>query len=145
MRWMPKWPNFGIGKYLTNGYLLDSHVFLWCISNQRQLGAQTRWRLRQAAFGFFSSISVAELAIKASRGHQVLPTEIEQRAKDFNLSEIEYASLDAHEIPRFPSLIGHDPFDRLILAQAAARGLKLITADRKLLDLGFDWILDARL
>lgn len=49
----------------------------------------------------------------------------------------------ADEILRFGSLAKHDPFDRLILSQASASGAKLITADRTLLALQLDFILDA--
>jgi PIN domain nuclease of toxin-antitoxin system len=52
---------------------------------------------------------------------------------------------DALETYSLPSLVRHDPFDRLILATAKARGAKLVTSDRKLLELGFDWILDSSL
>lgn len=44
----------------------------------------------------------------------------------------------------FPELVRHDPFDRLIIAQAVTEGLTLITADRVLLDLGRDFVVDAR-
>jgi PIN domain nuclease of toxin-antitoxin system len=44
---------------------------------------------------------------------------------------------------RFGSLAKHDPFDRLILAQASASGAKLVTADTALLSLNLDFILDA--
>jgi PIN domain nuclease of toxin-antitoxin system len=43
----------------------------------------------------------------------------------------------------FPELIRHDPFDRLIVAQASRVGLRLLTADHVLLDLRRDFILDA--
>ena len=145
MRWILKWPSFGIGKNLTNGYLLDSNSFLWCISNQKKLGVRAQKLIESFARTYFSAVSVAEVAIKESLGRPVLPHDFEERAIGEDLFELKYESSDAKEVPRFLSLIGHDPFDRLILAQAAARGLKLVTADRKLLDLGFDRILDARL
>lgn len=50
---------------------------------------------------------------------------------------------DALEVLSFPSLARHDPFDRLLLATTRAHGARLITSDRKMLDLGFDWILDS--
>jgi PIN domain nuclease of toxin-antitoxin system len=43
----------------------------------------------------------------------------------------------------FPDLHQHDPFDRLITAQASIEGMDLLTADRVLLGLGRDFILDA--
>ena len=46
-------------------------------------------------------------------------------------------------IAEFPELIGHDPFDRVLLAQAKVEQLDFLTADRRLLARDFDWILDA--
>ena len=43
----------------------------------------------------------------------------------------------------FPELVRHDPFDRLLVAQAARAGLRLLTADQILLALGRDFIIDA--
>lgn len=43
----------------------------------------------------------------------------------------------------FPEMIRHDPFDRLIVAQAALTGMRLLTADRVILGLGRDFVVDA--
>jgi PIN domain nuclease of toxin-antitoxin system len=48
----------------------------------------------------------------------------------------------AEAIREFPPLIRHDPFDRLIVAQASRAGLRLLTADHAL-DLHRDFIIDA--
>jgi PIN domain nuclease of toxin-antitoxin system len=50
---------------------------------------------------------------------------------------------DAESIREFPELIRHDPFDRLLVAQASQAGLQLLTADRVLLGLGHVFILNA--
>ena len=50
----------------------------------------------------------------------------------------------AEAITTLVELIKHDPFDRMLLAQAKAEGLQLMTADRKLIELGLDFIIDAR-
>ncbi|WP_148286651.1 type II toxin-antitoxin system VapC family toxin [Mycobacterium canetti] len=42
-----------------------------------------------------------------------------------------------------PKLTRHDPFDRLLVAQADRAGLQLLTADRVLLELRREFILDA--
>ena len=49
----------------------------------------------------------------------------------------------AEGIREFPELIRHDPFDRLIVAQASQAGLRLLTADRVLLGLGRAFVVDA--
>lgn len=45
---------------------------------------------------------------------------------------------------QFPQLKKHDPFDSLLVAQAHAERLTLLTADRALLNLGLPFIRDAR-
>ena len=57
---------------------------------------------------------------------------------------LDYTCLAGDAITQFSNLIRHDPFDRMLLAQAKAEGLKLMTADRKLLKLGLDFVIDAR-
>ncbi len=45
----------------------------------------------------------------------------------------------------YPQLNGHDPFDRLLVAQAGVEQLTLLTADARLLAAGLPFTLDARL
>ena len=48
-------------------------------------------------------------------------------------------------VARFPTLVRHDPFDRMIFAQAASRpNTTFFTADKTLIALGLDWVVDAR-
>ena len=49
----------------------------------------------------------------------------------------------AEAIQDYPELARHDPFDRLLVAQADRAGLRLLTADRVLLGLQRSFILDA--
>ena len=63
--------------------------------------------------------------------------------EQLNFGSLPFRVEDALETYSLSSLIGHDPFDRMILATARAHGAKLITSDRKILELGFDWILDS--
>ncbi|MDN5796628.1 MAG: hypothetical protein L0H79_12845 [Intrasporangium sp.] len=51
----------------------------------------------------------------------------------------------AKEVGRFAALAHHDPFDRMLLAQASAEGMRFLTSDAVLLGLGLDWVVDARL
>ena len=49
----------------------------------------------------------------------------------------------AEAVRDFPELVRHDPFDRLLVAQASRAGLRLLTADQILLAMGRDFIVDA--
>ncbi len=44
----------------------------------------------------------------------------------------------------YPQLNGHDPFDRLLVAQAGVEQLTLLTAAARLLPAGLSFTLDAR-
>lgn len=82
--------------------------------------------------------------MKRILGKLQVSAELHRRITDQGARELPLNAQHAMQIGRFNSLVKHDPFDRLILAQAAAENLILITADQKLLELGFEWILDAR-
>ena len=47
-------------------------------------------------------------------------------------------------IANFPTLTKHDPFDRMLLAQAQVEGMRLLTSDRVLLAAAPDLTIDAR-
>ena len=92
---------------------------------------------------YYSTISIAELGFKAkSRSLSFSKFDIE-RWQELGMVElpfgrssaIEFASFHSHQVP--------DPMDRQIMAVARANGLGLITADRKILSLQLDWVIDA--
>jgi len=86
---------------------------------------------------YVSVISAAEIAIKASIGKLTLPATFET---DFGgafrsllqRSDIELLPVDLPAIEHLRHLPLHhrDPFDRIIIAQAFARGLTVATRDR---------------
>jgi PIN domain nuclease of toxin-antitoxin system len=81
--------------------------------------------------------------MKSMLGGIKIPKDVSKQFENANIQVSEFTSSAADEILRFGSLAKHDPFDRLILAQASASGAKLVTADTALLSLNLDFILDA--
>jgi PIN domain nuclease of toxin-antitoxin system len=63
--------------------------------------------------------------------------------KTFRFKAMSFDVDMANEIEALPGLTGHDPFDRMIVSTARANVATLITSDRHLLSLGFDWIIDS--
>lgn len=125
-------------------YLLDTQSLLWFAHNPEELG-RTAYRLIINAISVvYSPISIAELEVKRMIGKLGPSSELESLLVNQEIFEMPFTSEHARQVSRFGSLVNHDPFDRFIVAQAAAENCHLITADQKLLDLGFDWILDAR-
>jgi len=57
---------------------------------------------------------------------------------------LDFKADHAETVPDFPSLVRHDPFDRMLLAQASAEGMTFLTADTTLLGLNLPFVVDAR-
>jgi PIN domain nuclease of toxin-antitoxin system len=125
--------------------LLDTHVAVWFAGAPSRLGPRAKQLIQQAASVSISSISIAELNMKAMLGSFTVPVDLAERFKNAGVNVDAFDLASAQQISRFGSLSKHDPFDRMILAQAAAAGSALLTADAKLLNLGLDFILDAEL
>jgi PIN domain nuclease of toxin-antitoxin system len=64
-------------------------------------------------------------------------------AKESDRLEIPFGIEASVEVAAFSNLVGHDPFDRMIVASASSSQLNLVTSDRAMLGLGLGWILDS--
>ena len=126
------------------GYLLDTQVLQWFITGSDELGQGTRKILETEPNLHFTPISIAEFRIKEMLGRIKVMPQLTLALQAEGLLPLSYNPNHAEEISRFGSLTRHDPFDRMILAQASAERINLITADRKLLDLNLAWLINAR-
>ena len=123
--------------------ILDTHVAVWVAGSPNRLGPKAKKLIQTAKDVSISSISIAELNMKSMISGSKIPSNLSEQFRKANIQVSDFDSKAADEILRFGSLTKHDPFDRLILAQASASGAKLVTADRALLALNLDFILDA--
>jgi PIN domain nuclease of toxin-antitoxin system len=123
--------------------VLDTNALFSILSNPSLFGRKTQKLLARSSEVYFSPVSVFEIAIKDMLGKIKLRHPLGALLKEHDLGSLPLRLEDALETYYLPSLVRHDPFDRLILATAKARGATLITSDQKLLDLGFEWILDS--
>jgi PIN domain nuclease of toxin-antitoxin system len=124
--------------------LLDTNALVWLIRGSRDLGKNTIRQYLTSKTVYFSSFSLFELQIKRTNDKITLVDNLVEELESRGMKELTPRGQDASEIRRFTSLVKHDPFDRMILAQASANNLTLLTSDRQLLSLGFDWVMDAR-
>lgn len=126
--------------------LLDTNALLWAYLDDASLGPEARARIESSESVHYSSMSVAEITIKHLLGRVELPggSRFPGVFDDMGLDELSFTTRHAHALLDEPELRRHDPFDRLLLAQAASERLEFLTADRALLALGKPWILDAR-
>lgn len=123
--------------------LLDSHVVLWVLDDHQRIGPQARARIAAAAAVHVSAATVWELTIKAMLRKLTVPAGLAARLGEHGMELLPVTAADAEGIREFPELLRHDPFDRLLVAQAHRGGLSLLTSDRVLLGLGRDFIVDA--
>ncbi len=125
--------------------LLDSHVALWVLRDDPRLGPASRQAITSSSAVHVSAATVLELTIKAMLGKVSIPDPLTDRITEQGMVVMPVTGQHADRIRDFPEFVRHDPFDRLIVAQAAVSGLQLLTADRILLGLGRDFVVDATL
>ena len=113
--------------------LLDTHTFLFAFDRPEALGARARAALLDPSIErYVSTISLWEIAIKVRIGKLQLPTH-----RSYYTAQLEFlnatilpVTLD-HSLEIFQLPLHHrDPFDRLLIAQARAEDLTLVTRDR---------------
>jgi PIN domain nuclease of toxin-antitoxin system len=123
--------------------LLDSQALLWLLDDNPRLGPRAREAITTAQGVYVSAATVWELTIKTMHGKLAIPADFGKRLIAQGLVPLSITAEHAEGIRDFPELVGHDPFDRLLVAQASRAGLGLLTADQVLLGLDRDFIIDA--
>ena len=124
------------------GFLLDTHALLWLLDDNPRLGPQSRARIAKGP-SYAPAASTWELELKASLGKVSLPADFDTAVTASGLRELPVTSAHARAI-RQVELPHRDPFDALLVGQAAIEALVLITADAKILDAGIDHVQNAR-
>ena len=116
--------------------LLDTHVLLWAAADSPRIKAVRKRLLASDNEVFFSVASLWEISIKASLGKlQANAAEIRDAALDNGFLELPVQGQHALYVGGLP-WHHRDPFDRLLVAQAAAEPMRLLTADEQLLAYG---------
>lgn len=123
--------------------LLDSQSLLWLLDDSPRLGPAARTSIADANGVFVSAATVCELTIKTMLGKLSVPADLSTQLVDQGLALLTITAEHAEAIRDYPELTRHDPFDRILVAQADRANLRLLTADRVLLQLKREFILDA--
>ena len=117
-------------------YLLDTHVWLWAFTGQSKLGPKTNRILSSGNSELYlSAVTSWEITIKWSLQRLVLldrPGQlIAQSLRENGLLSLPVKHEHAWRLGDL-ARHHHDPFDRLLVAQAIHEGMVLITADPQL-------------
>lgn len=112
--------------------LLDTHLFLWWITNDRRLSKKARTLIQAADNVYISSVSLWEAAIKIQLGKLTasMDTLIESITTE-GFIELPLTAKQTAKLLQLPNL-HRDPFDRMLIAQAINEPLRLLTADKAL-------------
>ena len=116
--------------------LLDTHAFLWWISDDCRLSGQAREIIGDGRNElFFSVVSGWEISIKAGLGRLDVPEDLESFIAD---------QLSRNAIQGLPIYLRHalytrvlpdhhrDPFDRILVSQAVLEEMSLLSADSQI-------------
>lgn len=112
--------------------LLDTHVALWAITDSPRLNAASRALIANPANTVWVSVaSLWEITLKHSLGRGDMPISGAQAKAWFEQSGYRLLHIDAAHVLGVADLPPHhtDPFDRLLVAQALAEPLRLLTHD----------------
>jgi PIN domain nuclease of toxin-antitoxin system len=116
-------------------FLLDTHAFLWFVSGDNQLPASIRDKIKDIHQPCFLSVaSLWEITIKKQIGKLTLDISLEELFNYADRNQIEIIPINYEHLLVLSKLPHYhtDPFDRLIISQAIAENLILITRDKGL-------------
>lgn len=118
-------------------FLIDTHCWLWWLSEPERLNTRARrWIADRRNGVFFSAASAWEIAIKATLGKLRLPEPaasfVPDRVSSQGMVPLSINQRHALALEAMP-LHHRDPFDRMLIAQAQIEGLPILTADRHFL------------
>jgi PIN domain nuclease of toxin-antitoxin system len=114
--------------------LLDTHVLLWWLFGDPRLTPTMRKAIADpTSTVVVSAVTAWEMAIKAAVGKLAVPDRLIHQLDQEGFEALPVTvedGLAAGALPRNHS----DPFDRMLIAQAARRRLVVVTADRRFAD-----------
>jgi PIN domain nuclease of toxin-antitoxin system len=117
-------------------YLLDTHALIWWVENNQTLSEAAKTAISDPRWPVFvSAASVWEISIKENSGKLRAPADL-------------LAQIDSHGFEHLAITLSHayaagalprhhdDPFDRMLVAQAIAEKLTIVTRDPRIAQYG---------
>ncbi len=109
--------------------LLDTHAFIWWIAGDESLGVQARAQIADSGNQIYvSAATIWEMSIKRQLGKLSAPDDLESVVERCGFTPLPITLFHAQQAGSLPTH-HRDPFDRMLIAQAQAEGLRLVTKD----------------
>lgn len=113
--------------------LLDTHAFLWWVSNDPRLSTKARSLVEDISNEIVvSAVSGLEIAIKSQIGKLTVASDLERFISNqitqnyFTILPVQLPhTLHIHTLP----MHHRDPFDRMLVAQSQLENLSILTVD----------------
>ena len=113
-----------------NRYLLDTHILLWWLSDDKKLSKKRKdLIIKPVNHIVVSTVSIWEIVIKKSLNKLTAPDNLKEVLQENNFEILMITPDHVLFLERLPA-IHNDPFDRLLIAQSLCEDLTLITADK---------------
>lgn len=113
--------------------LLDTHTFLWWITDNPQLPSRAREIMEAGDTEMFlSAASGWEIVIKSRLGRLKLPADLQSfMAEQLRINAIQVLSIQMTHALHVATLPDYhrDPFDRMLVAQSQLERLPILTGD----------------
>jgi PIN domain nuclease of toxin-antitoxin system len=118
------------GAGAKSAHLLDTSTLLWALGSPERLSPRAR-RLVETGENIVSVASYWEVVIKAQKGLLTIPDLPTWWRRATELTASRVLPIRASHVTALAALpmLHKDPFDRVLIAQAAAEGLDFVTND----------------
>jgi PIN domain nuclease of toxin-antitoxin system len=111
--------------------LLDTHIVIWWYEDPKKISDDARKLIEDRAnILFLSPVVLWEISIKRSLNKLKVPDSLIKKAIH-DLIEIPIMIRHTQMLGKLP-LIHNDPFDRILISQAMADDLQLMTRDKQI-------------
>lgn len=115
---------------MNNTYLIDTHILLWWLANDKKLPKKMAALIADPANHIFvSAVSVWEISIKKSLKKLKAPSNLKEILETSGMELLSMTVDHALFVEHLPR-IHDDPFDRLLIAQCMIEDMTFVSVDK---------------
>ncbi len=131
---------------MSSPILVDSHILLWALNHPERISTKVRELLQTTERPIYVSMtSFWELALKYRKGKLSYSSKVlAQGATLLGMTTLDIKLEHIQAIEETASLVHKDPFNLMLIAQAEAENLQLLTADKAILELKLPFVINAK-